>query len=211
MVRPHPAASVSQARKKGSFGKGVFPEKSIFLEILEILRDSRDSRDFREPPDSGKQRRIRPSSRDSREFGDFRDSRDFSSEETPFAMTPFPVPSCGLNLARWIFRGRHGCLEDRSLLKSRSLNFGHFLRGSSSQGQVAQLLAGTDAGTGVRGHVRVWGEFCCSAPQYGRGHGGGRGGTHTGTHTGTYTRMLHLPFSDLPLKKCPKTPLVHFS
>ena len=33
---------------------------------------------------------------------------------------------------------------------------------------------------------------------------GGRGGTHTGTHTGTYTRMLHLPFSDLPLKKGPK-------
>ena len=38
---------------------------------------------------------------------------------------------------------------------------------------------------------------------------GGRGGTHTHTHThteehtGTYTRMLHLPFSDLPLKKCP--------
>ena len=30
-------------------------------------------------------------------------------------------------------------------------------------------------------------------------------GTHTGTHThtGTYTRMLHLPFSDLPLKKSP--------
>ena len=42
--------------------------------------------------------------------------------------------------------------------------------------------------------------------------GGVRGGeeghththTHTGTHTGTYTRMLHLPFSDLPLKMCPK-------
>ena len=40
---------------------------------------------------------------------------------------------------------------------------------------------------------------------------GGRGGTHTHTHThthtgtrtGTYTRMLHLPFSDLPFKKCP--------
>ena len=48
----------------------------------------------------------------------------------------------------------------------------------------------------------MWGGFCCSAPQYGRG-GGGRGGTHTGTRTGTYTRMLHLPFSDLPLKKCP--------
>ena len=39
------------------------------------------------------------------------------------------------------------------------------------------------------------------------GSGGGGGDTHrthTGTHTGTYTRMLHLPFSDLPLKKCPK-------
>ena len=42
------------------------------------------------------------------------------------------------------------------------------------------------------------------------GVGGGRGrdththtGIHTGIHTGTYTRMLHLPFSDLPLKKCP--------
>ena len=32
---------------------------------------------------------------------------------------------------------------------------------------------------------------------------GGRGGTHTGTRTGTYTRMLRLPLSDLPLKKCP--------
>ena len=31
----------------------------------------------------------------------------------------------------------------------------------------------------------------------------GRAEGHTGTHTGTYTRMLHLPFSDLPLKKCP--------
>ena len=30
--------------------------------------------------------------------------------------------------------------------------------------------------------------------------------THTHTHTGTYTRMLHLPFSDLPLKKCLKIP-----
>ena len=69
-----------------------------------------------------------------------------------------------------------------------------------------QLLAGTDAGTGVRGHVRVrGGGFCCSAPQYGRGYGGDMRDTHrnTHTHTGTYTRMLHLPFSDLPLKKCP--------
>ena len=61
------------------------------------------------------------------------------------------------------------------------------------------MLAGTDAGTGVRGHV---------------GGQGGRGGTHTHTHTqqhthtGTYTRMLHLPFSDLPLKKCPTDALV---
>ena len=58
----------------------------------------------------------------------------------------------------------------------------------------------------------VRGGFCCSVPQYGGvGGGGGRGGTHThthththtGTHTGTHTQMLHLPFSDLPLKKCP--------
>ena len=60
-----------------------------------------------------------------------------------------------------------------------------------------QLLAGTDAGTEVRGHVQVWGEFCCSVPQYGRCHGSETRDTHTGTHThtGTYTRMLHLPFS----------------
>ena len=51
-----------------------------------------------------------------------------------------------------------------------------------------------------------WGRgFCCSLPQYGRGKGGERRDTHrnTHTHTGTYTRMLHLPFSDLPLEKCP--------
>ena len=33
----------------------------------------------------------------------------------------------------------------------------NFLRGSSSRQYVSQLLVGTDAGTGVRGHVRVWG------------------------------------------------------
>ena len=59
---------------------------------------------------------------------------------------------------------------------------------------------------------------CCFAPPFSSAQGlggGGRGGTHTHTHTvthththtgtrtGTYTRMLHLPFSDLPLKKCP--------
>ena len=31
--------------------------------------------------------------------------------------------------------------------------------------------------------------------------------THRNTHTGTYTQMLHLPFSDLPLKKRPTYPL----
>ena len=49
------------------------------------------------------------------------------------------------------------------------------------------------------------GTICCSVPQYGRVRGES-GGTHTGTCTGTYTRMLHLPFSDLPLKKCPNRP-----
>ena len=53
-----------------------------------------------------------------------------------------------------------------------------------------------------------WGGFWCSAPQYGRGLGGDRRDTHrnTHTHTGTYTRMLHLPFSDLPLKTSPIKP-----
>ena len=51
-------------------------------------REFRDSRDFGEPPDCGKQRRIRSISRDSR---DFRDSRD-SSRKTPFVMTPFSGP-----------------------------------------------------------------------------------------------------------------------
>ena len=53
-----------------------------------------------------------------------------------------------------------------------------------------QLLAGMDAGTGVRGHVRVWGEFCCSAPQYGRGHGGETWDTHT--HTQERTRCANV-------------------
>ena len=72
-------------RKKGSFGKGVFSEKSISRDSREL----RDSRDSGEPPDSGKQRRLRPL---TREFRDFRDSRDSSSEKTPFAMTSFSVP-----------------------------------------------------------------------------------------------------------------------
>ena len=55
--------------------------------------------------------------------------------------------------------------------------------------------------------MRVRGGFCSLAAQDGGGPGaGGRDthrNTHTHTHTGTYTQMLHLPFSDLPLKKCP--------
>ena len=47
--------------EKGSFQKGPFSRDS---------GESRDFRDSREPPDCGKQRRIRPFSRDSREFRD---------------------------------------------------------------------------------------------------------------------------------------------
>ena len=72
----------------------------------------------------------------------------------------------------------------------------HFIRGSSSQGWVTQLLVGTDAGTWVRGHVGVWG----LSPTVWAGWGGERRDTHTHTqehtHTGTYTQMLHLPFSE---------------
>ena len=69
--------------EKGSFQKGPFSRDS---------GEFRDSRDSREPPDCGKERRIRPFSRDSREFRDFRDSRDSSNEKTPFVMTPFSGP-----------------------------------------------------------------------------------------------------------------------
>ena len=72
----------------GNIGLGVFSEKSISRDPRE-LRDSRVSREF---SDCGKERRFRPFSRDSRKFRDFRDSRDFSSEKTPFVMTPFSGP-----------------------------------------------------------------------------------------------------------------------
>ena len=52
------------------------------------------------------------------------------------------------------------------------------------------MLAGTEARTGVRGHVGGWGAFCCSVPQYGRGQGesgGTHARTHTHTHRGTHT------------------------
>ena len=78
----------SRVRKEGSFGKGVFSESPF-------SRDSRefgDSRDSREPPDCGNKG-------DSDHFLEIlenleisRDSRDFSSEKTPFAMTPSSGP-----------------------------------------------------------------------------------------------------------------------
>ena len=65
-------------------------------------------------------------------------------------------------------------------------------------------------GVGHEGSCRgVGGGFLLFSPTVWVGFGGGEEGphtqhththTHTGTHTGTYTRMLHLPFSDLPLK-----------
>ena len=53
----------------------------------------------------------------------------------------------------------------------------------------------------------MWGLILLFSPTVLAGSGGGEEGhthTHRNTHTGTYTRMLDLPFSDLPLKKCPK-------
>ena len=56
-----------------------------------------------------------------------------------------------------------------------------------------QVLAGTDAGTGVRGHVGVWGGILLFTPTVLAGSGGERRDTHTHTgahtvaHTGRYT------------------------
>ena len=56
----------------------------------------------------------------------------------------------------------------------------------------------------MRGHVEVWGDSAVHSMGGFRGRAEGRTHTHTEehthTHTGTYTRMLHLPFSDLPFK-----------
>ena len=81
-----------------------------------------------------------------------------------------------------------------------------------------QLLAGTDVGTGVRGHVRVWGGGGDSAVQshsMGGVRGGEEGHTHTHTHTGIHTHthtqehrgtctwMLHLHVDVAPTLKRP--------
>ena len=97
--------SFGSGSEKGSFGKGVFSEKS------EFSREFRDSRESREPTGCGKQKRIRPLSRDSRESRDFRDSRDCSSEKTPFIMTPFSGPDWQHPNSGWVrahLRGGNG-------------------------------------------------------------------------------------------------------
>ena len=76
------------------FGKSFFLEKGSFQKIS-FSRDSgeyRDCRDSREPPDCGKQRRIRTFSKDSRKSRDFGDARDPSTEKTPFVIALFPLP-----------------------------------------------------------------------------------------------------------------------
>ena len=55
-------------------------------------------------------------------------------------------------------------------------------------------------GRGVRGHVGVWGGILLFSPTVWAGSGGERRDTHRKTDTGPYTPMLHLPFSDLPLR-----------
>ena len=96
---------LSRVRKRGSFGKGVFSEKSFFSR--DCLAEIRDARVSRESPDCGKQRRFRPFSRDSGEFRDFRDSRDFSSEKTPLVMTPFSGPDLGEKLSSNMIEAKH--------------------------------------------------------------------------------------------------------
>ena len=59
-----------------------------------------------------------------------------------------------------------------------------------------------DAGTGLRDHVGVWGGFLLFSPTVRVGSGGERRDTQEDTQERAH-KMLHLPFSDLPLKKCP--------
>ena len=75
------------------------------------------------------------------------------------------------------------------------------------------MFAGTDAGTGVRGDVGVWGGgILLLSPTVWAGSWGEGRDTHTHTHTQEHRNTqectreccMHPPFSDLPLKKCPK-------
>ena len=75
-----------------------------------------------------------------------------------------------------------------------------------------QSLAGADAGTGMRGHVGVWGGFCFSAPHYGWGSGGGEEG-HAQEHTQERARdcctypLATYPFKSARTPDCPKWPI----
>ena len=89
-----PKKKRKEGQGRGLLAKGSFQKSPCSRDS----REFRDSRDFREPPNCGKQRRIRPFSGDSRESRDFRDSRDSSSEKTPFVMTLFPAPSIHFQL-----------------------------------------------------------------------------------------------------------------
>ena len=109
--------------EKGSFQKSPFSRDS---------REFRDSRDYREPPDSGKQRRIRAFSRDSREPRDFRDSRDSSSEKTPFVMTPFSGPDSR----------RHSAVGWHAPREMDSHQDASKLRKQKSQGIVFEIMMG---------------------------------------------------------------------
>ena len=64
----------------------------------------------------------------------------------------------------------------------------------------------------LRGHVGVCGGILLFSPTVWAESGGVGVGQEARTHrntTGTYTRMLHLPFSNLPFQKVPEpTPLV---
>ena len=64
---------------------------------------------------------------------------------------------------------------------------------------------GTDAGTGVRGHVGVWGGLLLCSPTVWAGSGGERRDTHTHTHTEEHTQertreCCTYPLATYPLK-----------
>ena len=102
----------------------------------------------------------------------------------------------------WHVRERSPSRCDRSFCGF----FGHFLRVVLPKGRSRNCLRARmrERGWGVM--RRCVGGNSAFQPHSMGGVRGGRGGTHTGTRTGTYTQMLHLPFSDLPLKKCPTFP-----
>ena len=62
-----------------------------------------------------------------------------------------------------------------------------------------QLLAGTDAGTGVRGHVRVRGAILLFSPTIWAGAGGERRDTHRNTQERTRECCTY-PLATYPLK-----------